>query len=523
MSEVYTNIVETSILKATTDSGDKVNLAATGEGHLEVAIHSPRGPFGSVLVESLYPIFQSDAVYGLLAFQQTSSASGTGSADANNSAFRVQTGTTIYSQASIQSRKRLRYRPGQGVVGRFTAKYTSPVALSYQVVGFGHAEDGVFVGYKNLEFGVLYSVRGKREVRTLTISTKSSHAENAVVTLNGTAFNVPVTNGTNTTTTANEVAAYASYTGWKADAVGNTVVFVKDAVGVVSGSFSITGTSVVGSFAQSSAGQASTETWIPQASFNGDKLDGTGNSDFTIDPTKFNVFQAKSQYLGAGAITFEIEIPLEGNNPDWVVFHSIELPNTLTATSFGNPSFPFTMAVYSAGSTTNLTVEVGSYAGFIEGEPILHGTRASYVNILTNVGAANYQALFSVKNMRYFKSRTNQAVIRLVNVAGAIKHNSPVIYYLVKNATLAGATSWSSYATDSCSLFDNTSTTVSFADNAQIVWSGHLGDTGEIDHFINGGNEEVELQPGEWVTLCAKSTTGTPSYVTGSLNTREDK
>ena len=35
--------------------------------------------------------------------------------------------------------------------------------------------------------------------------------------------------------------------------------------------------------------------------------------------------------------------------------------------------------------------------------------------------------------------------------------------------------------------------------------------------------EEVTLQPGEWVTLCAKATTGTPSYVTGSINTREDQ
>lgn len=34
---------------------------------------------------------------------------------------------------------------------------------------------------------------------------------------------------------------------------------------------------------------------------------------------------------------------------------------------------------------------------------------------------------------------------------------------------------------------------------------------------------EVTLQPGEWVTLAAKATTGSPSYVTGSLNTREDQ
>lgn len=53
--------------------------------------------------------------------------------------------------------------------------------------------------------------------------------------------------------------------------------------------------------------------------------------------------------------------------------------------------------------------------------------------------------------------------------------------------------------------------------------SGHLGDTGELDHHFNGGGaEDLTLQPGEWLTLAAKSTAGTPSHVTGSINTRED-
>ena len=53
-----------------------------------------------------------------------------------------------------------------------------------------------------------------------------------------------------------------------------------------------------------------------------------------------------------------------------------------------------------------------------------------------------------------------------------------------------------------------------------------LGDTGEIDHHFGNGTynaEELTLQPGEWVTLAAKSTTGSPSYVVGSINTREDQ
>ncbi len=61
------------------DIGEPVKLAATGEGHLEVALHDPLLPFGSLHVENLTPIFQTDAVYGINSGQiQTPQTSGSG-------------------------------------------------------------------------------------------------------------------------------------------------------------------------------------------------------------------------------------------------------------------------------------------------------------------------------------------------------------------------------------------------------------------------------------------------------------
>jgi hypothetical protein len=184
------------------------------------------------------------------------------------------------------------------------------------------------------------------------------------------------------------------------------------------------------------------------------------------------------------------------------------------------------MVAYSAGSTTDLTVKVGSFAGFIEGKKQLHGNRFSYFNQLTTVGATNLQALFTVMNTRYYSGKANQAVINLLSVSGAIKHTSPVIYYLIKGGTLAGNPSFAALSTNSCSVYDTAATTVTYTTGDKLLWTGHLGDTGELDHHFGNGDfnaEEVTLQPGEWVTLAAKATTGTPSYVTGSLNTREDQ
>jgi len=140
VSDDADSIITRSVLMGQTDGGDFQFVPVTPEGHLEVAIHDPLNPFGSVHTESLSPIFQTDAVYGINSGQiQPTVTSGSGTASGDNNLFTVSTGTTIYSQAVILGRKRLRYRAGQGVVGRFTALYTTPVANSYQIAGFGTA------------------------------------------------------------------------------------------------------------------------------------------------------------------------------------------------------------------------------------------------------------------------------------------------------------------------------------------------------------------------------------------------
>lgn len=529
-----TTLLSPSSLLASLDNGQPIPLSATQEGHLEVALHDPILPFGAVHTENMTPIFQTDPVYGINQQQTLTTTSGTGTATTSDSLFVATTGTTSLSQGVIQSRKRLRYRPGQGVIGRFTAKFTSPVAYSYQLAGLGHSEDGIYVGYADVagsvpELGILYVNRGVRETRTLTVTVGASSASNCTITLNtSVVVNVALTAASNIQRTVWEISQ-ATYAGWDAYPVGATVVFVRKAAGTASGTYSFSAgtTGAAASFAQTKAGVASTDTFIPQSTWNGDKLNGTGDSGLTIDPTKLNIYQISFGYLGTDSIVFKCKLsPTNGNNSTWIIFHTMRLPNSLTTTTFGNPSFPFTLAAYSAGSTTNLTVNSGSFAGFIEGNKFLHGGRFSYFNSLTTVGATNLQAIFSVMNTRYFKGRTNQAVINLLSISGALKHTSPCIFYLVKNGALAGNPNFAQLTADSCSLWDTAATTVTYSDGYQLLWTGHLGDTGEVDHHFGNGQynaEEVTLQPGEWVTLAARAVTGTPSYVTGSLNTREDQ
>ena len=520
---------------ATNDSDEPTKLASTPEGHLEVAVHAPTSVFGNILVDQEIPIFQTDFVYGVNSYQSYTVISGSGGVSGTNQLMQLSTGTTINSYAVSESRKRLRYRPGQGVKVSYTAMFTTPVANSYQDAGLGTAENGLYFGYgdtnnlSDTSFGILYVYNGKREIKTLTVTTGATSASNVTITLNGTAFTVPVTNSSNIQRTVYEIATYTGYTGWDAYPNGATVIFIRKSAGTTAGtqSFSAGTTGSAATIAQTRAGAASTDTFIKQSNWNVDKLDGTGDSGFTINPQKINLYRICIGYLGAHDLVFQVKItPPSSNNTTWQTVHVIKYANLNTTTSFTNASFPFNAFAYSAGSTTNLTVSIGSYCGSIEGKKILHGLRASYVNSLTTVGAANYQALFTILNPRVFNGVANQSVINILSMSGALKHTSPCIFYVVKNATLAGNPNFGSYSSNMCGLVDTSSTTITWSDNSQLIYTDHLGDTGDIDHsFTNGdfNGDEVTLQPGEYITLAAKAITGTPAYVTGSLNTREDQ
>ncbi len=509
-----------TILQGTNDNGDVHDIPVTAEGHLEIALHHPRNPFGSIHVEELTPVFQTDAVYGLNDGQVAYGSTLSGAATASDSNFVCSTGTTQYAQAFIQSRKRLRYRPGQGLVGRFAGLFTTGVANSYQVIGFGHAEDGVYFGYVGSSFGVLYSRRGVREVRTLTVSAGGG-TETVTITLNGVAFNVAITGASNIQRTVWELSQ-ATYSGWKAYPQGATVVFVKDAVGVASGTYSLaTAGTAAGTFAQTKAGVAATETFVAQADWNGDKLDGTGSSGVTADWTKGNVFQIGIQYLGYGAITFQVEaLPTGENNADFVTVHTLRLPNSLTTTSFGNPSYPFSMAVYSAGSTTTLSIKVGSFAGFIEGHKYLHGNRFTYDNKITTAASTNIQAIFTVYNSRYYGGRTNQSVVNLLSFGYAYKHTQPGTFFVIRNGALGGNPNFTSYATNSTTLFDIAATTVTATTNDLKILSVPLGETSQGTYQFS---DEITLQPGEWITIGCKTDSGTATFASATLNTREDQ
>ena len=525
-----------NVLVGQTDGGVYKNVPISPEGHIETEIHGPLNGWGSVHTESLDPFFQTDAVYGLndieVAYHTglvVGSGANSASTTAANSLFTCATGTTIYSFADLQSRSRIRSKVGQGTTTRFAAFFSASVASAITVVGIGSGETGYFYAYNGTAFGVLHSTGGVRKIETLTVTSKSTAIENATITLNGIAHTIALTDATASTTalTAYEISK-GSYPGWTASQIGSTVVFVSGATGIKGGAYSMTSGTAAGSMANTLTGVASTDTYIAQTAWNVDVCDGTGStsnaSGFLLDPSKGNVYEIRVNESSFGTINFVIEIPgTGGNNSSLVTVHSLNSQNTLTTVAASQPSMPFTMAATSAGSTTDVSVSVSGFASFLEGDKKNTGPRMSYDRSVTGYVQASssiYYPLMTIKNNTLYKGRANQSVINLLSFGAAHDDATPVTYFLLSNATLLGTPSFAAYSADSCTSIDTAATTCSIADNNQKVFSLPIGQASG-DSFIFP--DEITLQPGETITIAARSVTGTATWTSFNLNTREDQ
>ncbi len=155
----------------------------------------------------------------------------------------------------------------------------------------------------------------------------------------------------------------------------------------------------------------SVDTWIPQASWNGDMMDGSGESGITLDPTDGNVYKIQYHWLGFGVIKFYIANPDDG---EFILVHSLRLLSTNLVPIITNGSVQLLAATYNVGgSTSDITLRTASMMGAVEGKTsILTNTRYAYAENFTTT-AGTVRNLFTLRNKFTYPSATtnNQTMI----------------------------------------------------------------------------------------------------------------
>jgi len=486
-----------------TDVGD-------GSSDLNVANRNTpatRSAFGDNLSESVDPIVQVSAQYGLLDSIETFNATG-GTVGTETNMFKCTTGTSIGGYGVIRTKKPTIYREGQGLMARFTALFDSDnaVANSLQFAGLFNVQDTIAFGYRGANFGILFDNYGAQEIRRLDITGSGNGTLD--LTLNSVTYNIPITTGT-AAHNAYEIEAWlnANQSLWDAEQVDDKVLIRNKNAATATGTYSIGGSSgLTGNITQVTAGVAKTQSTILEEDWNGEKCN--------FDKSKGNIFMIKVTYLGFGPISFFI---VDSETGLFKRVHTIKYQNNNIIPSISNRALKVGWTAASLGSTTNITVKGASAATFIEGRSVLTSESHAQINSNTSV-STSFEAVLTVKALESFRGKAMLGRITLTGIEVSTDSTKEVVFKVCKNATL-GETNFTYHdETDSIALVD----VGDHADssNAHAVYAGQVGAGGSVSRDLKRFG--IDLLANETVTVYAKVVSGSASDVTVTLVWKED-
>lgn len=240
----------------------------------------------------------------------------------------------------------------------------------------------------------------------------------------------------------------------------------------------------------------SVDNYIPQSSWNKDKMDGTGYSGMTLIPTNGNVYKIQYQWLGFGQISFYIENPQTGS---FVLVHTIQYANSNTITSVLNPSMPLYASVSNTSNNTSIVLKVPSMSAFVEGNLVNLGLLNSISN--SKSGVTTELNILTIRNNTTFGGITNRKSVTPLFFSSTNTGNADCTYRLKFNATLGGTPSFTDISTNTSVVsYDTAGTTVS---NGRLLSTFYA--QGNTNAQIDLSNLPIVLNNSDLLTISATS------------------
>lgn len=472
--------------------------------------------FGEVKVESMMPITQVSAQYGLLNGVLTvTDSAGAGTTTIVDNKFNCETGVTADGLASITTLRQLAYRAGQGAVARITAVFSPGVAGNVQAAGLITAENSFTFGFQNTLFGIIHAHDGQDELQELTL-TVAGGAENATVTVDGTPFIVALSGLGTVQDDAFEISESlnAQVPNYQFTSNNDQVV----AQSVLPGpqgafAYSSAGTSV-GSWAQLVSGVVATQDFIAQADWNQDTRISS-DVNVNLDPTKGNVYQIQYQYLGFGAIRFFVEDKETGK---FVLVHVIEYANDNTVPSVTNPTFRVGWLVTNLGNTSNVVVQGSSAGGFIEGQIVRDNPPRSESNDQLSIGTTLTNIL-SLRNRISFGDKVNRAEVFPQLISGSTQANKFALFKLLLNPTFVTPPTFE-YIDKSGSIVEVTKDSVAVTGGQEIGAITIVDGSSLVLRFNE--NQVTPVFPGSTLCIAAEIPSGAAADCQTAATWQED-
>jgi hypothetical protein len=255
---------------------------------------------------------------------------------------------------------------------------------------------------------------------------------------------------------------------------------------------------------------------VNQSDWNGDKLDGTGASGYTLDPSKAQILWMDFEWLGVGSVRCGFII-----DGQYIVCHTFNNANEITNVYMTTAILPVryeikTVSSAVAASMKAICCSVISEGGF-EQTSIDHVARRT--TVLGTIGST----FLPVVSIRLASGRTGAVVLpNRVQVLPTTNQNYEVA--LIKNPTLTAA-SWTAVPTDSNVEFDVAATATT---GGSIVQTDYVTSTGSggVGNTSAATGYNFDLQLGATIagvsdiyTVAVRTVSGaTTGDVVGSLS-----
>ena len=391
--------------------------------------------FGELSVSQETPVVQISAEYGLLGVL-TATLGGTDTVVDNM--FTVSTGTGPNNVSAIISERESNQRPGQGLTNKFSALFTAGQPDSLQEAGLISSESAFAFGYNGDSFGILYGSEGELETQSLQITTGGGN-ESATITVDGVAHSVPIT-ASSINENAYEIAQELNILElrYRFSSNGDSVIALARLPDFGGGSFAFSSATAVAVWTEIAAGVIPIEVWTPIESWNREP-------NFNIDPTKLNDYKIQIQ----GNINFYIKEQATG---EFTLVHIFEHINTATKPSIGNPTFRTGWAARNSGNTTNLVVQGGYAATFVEGMIKYNQIATGQSSIQESVGLVATNVI-SLRNRAVFKGSANRAEIIPLMLSLGTDAGKPAIFEVIVSPQTTGFLEWQ-YVDEESSLME---------------------------------------------------------------------
>lgn len=211
---------------------------------------------------------------------------------------------------------------------------------------------------------------------------------------------------------------------------------------------------------------------VAQASFNGDKVNGTGASGVTLDFTKAQIFFIDFQWLGVGRIRMGVIV-----NDTPIYLHTFYGTNTLDSVTMSTPNLPIRYSISNSGSGGASNLEAICSTVISESGSRLTGTTTAVdrgiSGMVTGVGSTAVVPLLSIR----LKSTHLGAAVEVDGLTVINTTDTNFRWALILNPTIAGvdAASWVS-VTNSAIEYDISRTSSNTVSGGYVVAAGYGSD-----------------------------------------------